>query len=101
MSDRDLYSRIGQSIDNRNYIFLKHAKQRLEERQITDIDGLDILEGKAGRKRLRNKKNDSYQSGQAEWKYCIEGINLDGLPIRIIISFEKGYMPIITVINLN
>ena len=61
---------------------------------------LDILEGKLGRRRRRNKQKDKFQPGYDDWNYCIEGLSLDGEKIRIIVSFLEKLMPIITVIKL-
>jgi len=100
-TDKELLGLIVNSVQKGTYIFLKHAKHRQEERRILDIEILDVLEGKAGRKRKRNKSKDKYEMGRSDWNYCIEGISLDGNRIRIIISFDSGLMPIITVIRLG
>ncbi len=99
--DKELFNLICHKIQAGHYIFLNHAKTRLEEREILDIEVLDILEGKAGRKRQRNKAKDKYAEGRQDWNYCIEGVNLDADKIRIIISFDDDLMPIITVIRIN
>lgn len=83
------------------YIFLNHAKQRLKDRNITDIEVLDILENKKFSNRRRNKAKDKYEVGFQDWNYCIEGCNVDGNKIRIIVSFVDDWMPIITVISLE
>jgi len=62
---------------------------------------LDILEGRDGRKRRRNKSKDKFEVGREDWNYCIEGINLDNEKIRIIISFAEGQVPIITIMWIN
>ena len=79
------------------YIFKKHSRQRLKDREITDIEVLNILEGKKGRKRHRNKEKYKYEIVGEDWNYCIEGVNHDDFKIRIIVSFEQGLLPIITV----
>lgn len=100
-SDRQLYQLVRKKISTGDYVFLKHAKQRLEERNILDLDVLDILEGKQGHKRKRNKSKDKYENTYDDWNYCVEEANLDGRRIRIILSFEKNLMLIITVIRFN
>lgn len=79
---------------------MPHAKKRQQERNILDIDVIRILRGDKGYDRKRNKKKDNYEEGKFDWKYCIEGKNIDGEVIRVIITFEKNLMPIITVIKL-
>jgi hypothetical protein len=101
-SDKELWALIENNITNGNYIFLSHAKKRQKDRKITDIDVLDILENKEKRKRERNKRKDSYSAGFSDWKYCIEGFDLnEEHKIRIIVSFEKLNLLIITVIRLE
>ena len=100
-SDRELIQLLSEKITQGDYVFLKHAKQRLKDRNISDLEVLDILQGKSGRMRKRNKMKDKYEKGHQDWNYCIEGINLDGIKIRIIFSFNENLMPIITVIRLS
>jgi hypothetical protein len=104
-NDKELFALIEQKITAGQYIFVPHAKQRLNERQIIELDVINILLGKSGYKRKRNKAKDRYDaddiSNPAEdWKYCIEGKDIDDKNIRIIITFDGDLMPIITVIRL-
>jgi hypothetical protein len=96
-SDKELYDLLTRKIVSGEYVFKKHSRQRLKDRDISDLDVLDVLEGKKGKKRHRNKQKDKYEEGRADWNYCIEGVNIDDKPIRIIVSFESGLLPIITV----
>jgi hypothetical protein len=100
-SGKALCTLISKSIATRNYVILPHANLRKIDRSITDIDILDILENKNNRKRKRNKVKDSYVDGFFDWKYCIEGNDLDkSTKIRLIISFnEDSDLLIITVIR--
>lgn len=100
-TDTELWSLIKQVILNGNYIFLKHAHERLKDRNINDIDVLDILENKTNRKRRRNKSKDIFLTNHQDWNYCIEGNDLEGKKIRIIISFDDELMLIITVIRIG
>ena len=100
-SDEDFFVDVAEKIEKNFYVFKKHARQRLKDRNISDLEVLDILEGKIGRKRRRNKSKDKYEEGKQDWNYCVEGINLDGYTIRITVSFENGIIPIITVMWMN
>ena len=55
-TDKELWDLITEKMDNNNYLFLKHAKARQKDRDITDIDVLDILENKDSCKRRRNNR---------------------------------------------
>lgn len=99
-TDFDLWGLISQKISGVRYVFLNHAKTRLVDRKITDIEVLDILEHR--NKCKRNKSKDSFTPGFQDWKYCIEGKSFPAQPnIRIIISFDKDFMLVITVIRLD
>ena len=102
-TDKELWAVIEKCIADKDYIIMPHAKKRQNDRSITDIDILDILENKGNRKRRRNKKKDEYAEGYFDWKYCIEGQDLDEEhKIRIIVSFdEKSNLLVITVIRLD
>jgi hypothetical protein len=99
-NDLDLWGMIYNKITGVRYVFLNHAKARLVDRKITDIEVLDILEHK--NKCRRNKSKDSFMPGYPDWKYCIEGKSFPGQsPIRVIISFDAEFMLVITVIRLD
>ena len=98
-TDRELYRLFAAKIASGEYIFLKHAKLRQQDRQIRDLDVIYILKGRVARK--RNKRKDTYDLGKQDWKYCIEGVDIDGLKIRVIITFEEAYLLVITVIRID
>ena len=99
-TDEQLFTLLDRSIANGDYVFKHHARQRQVDRAISDLDVLDILEGKPNRERHRNKKKDIYVFPNEEWNYCIEGKDLDEGKIRIVISFENHFIPIITVMRI-
>ena len=99
-SDREIFDLLDEKIRAEDYFFTPHAQFQCEERGIPENEILDILEGKSGTKRKRNRKKDLYEIGREDWNYCFEGINPDNLEIRIIITFYKNLIPIITVIDL-
>lgn len=94
--DFDLFNQLDKKIYFNEYVFKKHAKIRQNDRNISDLDILNILEGKGNRKRHRNKRKDKFQFGHQDWNYCIEGLNLENRKIRIIISFQDNLLLIIT-----
>lgn len=100
-TDKELWTLILEKIAKSEYLISKHARIRQKDRNILDIDVLDILENKPGRKRKRNKSRDRYIQGYEDWNYCIEGCDLEREKIRLVISFDKNLMLVITVIRLN
>ncbi|NDH10019.1 MAG: DUF4258 domain-containing protein, partial [Gammaproteobacteria bacterium] len=61
-TDKGLFLIIEEKIKQGNYVFLPHAKQRLKERNITELDVIYLLSGKKGYERKRNKGKDIYES---------------------------------------
>lgn len=55
-TDKELFDLLDTKIANAEYVFKKHARQRQDYRRISDLEVLDILEGKNKRSRHRNKK---------------------------------------------
>jgi len=101
-TDKELWVLIEEQIKNHTYLFLPHAKKRQKDRNISDIDVLEILENKNKCKRQRNKRKDSYTEGFTDWNYCIESLAIEGEnKIRIIISFAELHLLIVTVIRLD
>jgi hypothetical protein len=105
-NDKEIYRLITEKIKEKNYVFLKHAQERLRQRGILETDVIKILEGEKAYCRKRNKAKDTYAAvgfnEEAEdWKYCIEGNDIDQNPIRIIVTFDEDWMLIITVIALT
>jgi hypothetical protein len=85
---------------------LSHSKQRVRERNVSELDVIYLLSGKKNYGRKRNKKKDSYEASSItdlaqDWKYCIEGFDVDGKKLRVIITFTDDLMPIITVIRIE
>ena len=60
-----------------------------------------LLSGKKGYERKRNKRKDIYESFSLtnkaqDWKYCIEGCDINHNKLRIMMTFTEDLMPIIT-----
>lgn len=95
--DKELFKLLSQLVRSGSYVFKKHARDRQETRSIQDLEVLNILEGKKGHRRHRNKAKDSLRADRKGWKYCLEGVNIDNNKMRIIITFEAELLLIITV----
>lgn len=100
-TDRELWRLMEAKIEGKSYVFLSHAKKRLKERGVIDLDILDILQNRDDRKRKRNKRKDVYSAEHQDWNYCIEGRDYDNQLIRIIVSFDENLLLIITVIKIE
>jgi hypothetical protein len=66
-TDQELWGLISEKISSGNYLFLRHAKERLVDRNISDLEVINILENKHSRKRSRNKSKDIYMPGYEDW----------------------------------
>lgn len=105
-TDKELFSLIEEKIKCGSYVFLPHSKKRLNERNISELDVIRLLSGEKGYGRKRNKKKDTYEHPSIcdvaqDWKYCLEGHDIDGISLRVIITFSDDLMPIITVIRIE
>ncbi len=91
----NLLERIRESVKTGNYIVRKHALERLNERAISLKDiGHVLIRG------YHEKEKTSFDSLFQTWKYSIRGRTMDGLDVRVIVSFVE-MMAIITVIRLE
>lgn len=100
-SDKELWFLLAECIIEKDYVFLRHANQRLKERNINQLDVLNILEHKKKYKSKRNEAKDKYDPSYNDWNYCVEGRNLDNDKIRIIFSFQRNLLLLITVMWIN
>jgi hypothetical protein len=104
-TDKELFPLINEKIKQGSYVFLPHSKKRLNERNISELDVIRLLSGQKGYGRKRNKQKDKYEHPSIsdlaqDWKYCIEGHDIDGSSLRVIITFSDDLMPIITAIRI-
>lgn len=83
-------------IDEGRYLDTRHAFQRQAERGITRIEILNVL--RAG---FREAKKDKYDETYKAWNYAIRGKTMDDRSLRIIVSYDKNNMLIITAIDLD
>jgi hypothetical protein len=91
-----LLEKIREGIDSGRYVHTRHATKRQNERSIIVPDILYVL-----RKGYHEKKKDSWDKRCKTWCYSIRGKTIDGAELRIIVSFDKNGMLIITVIRLG
>lgn len=99
-TDRELFGLLTEKISQGAYFFTNHAKKRLVERELLELEILDILIGKVNKKRKRNKRKEKYTIGCEDWNYCVEGMSATENKVRIVFSFSAENMVIITVIAL-
>ncbi|MDC0534977.1 DUF4258 domain-containing protein [Francisellaceae bacterium] len=100
-NDSTLYDLIKNKVLAGQYVIKNHARLRMNQRGISDLQVVAGLLGVSGYKRWRNKKKDSYEQGNTDWNYCIECQAKDENILRIIISFYSDLMPVITVMWLG
>lgn len=79
-----------------DYIPVEHAKQRLDQREVSDPEVRYILT--TG---YHEAKKDEYKEEHHAWNYSIRGKTVDDRKLRIAVSFDKNDLLIITVIDLE
>ncbi len=96
---RELFAAIKNAIKNRNYYFTAHAVKRSKERK--NVNQLQIIKILKSKSKYHESHKDHFNEDFKSWNYSIRGFSVDFEEIRIILSFDKNDMLIITVINLN
>lgn len=84
------------AIESGNYIYTDHAQERLQQREVTRLEVKQII--KNGH---HEKAKDQFDETFNEWNYAIKGKTVDQRKLRVVISFDKEGMLIITVIDLK
>ena len=93
---QNLMERIRTCVDQGHYLDTRHAHQRQSERKISRPEVLFIL-----RHGHPEKKKDKFDLHHQSWNYSIRGKTVDRRELRIIVSFDKSGLLIITAIDLK
>lgn len=89
--------RIKECVEKGNYILTTHAFDRQNERAISLPETLFVL--KNG---FEDKRKTIFDIKWNTWKYAIRGKTLrDNLDVRVIVTFDKENMLIITVMHVG
>ena len=93
---QDLMNKIRDAVESGAYFDMTHALERSVERQITRPEyEYVLLNG------YHEKSKDDYKEKYKAWNYAIRGKTLDKRNIRVVISFDKDDLLVITVIDLD
>ena len=95
----ELFEAIAAALKSKNYYFTDHALKRSKQRK--NVSEFQIIELLESRSKYHESKKDSFDENFRNWNYSIRGKSIDAEDIRIILSFDKDLMLVITVINLN
>lgn len=90
-----LVERVRAAVDSGQYRILPHARLRCTAREVAaaDIEHA-LLKGHAVPKR------DRYDEPYESWSYCFEGLTVDEVHLRVVVSFDD-WMLVVTVVNLD
>jgi len=94
--DEKVLEKIQDRASRGEYFPLEHAKQRLEQREVTDPEMRYILT--TG---YREPKKDEFKAEHQSWNYAIKGKTVDDRKLRVAGSFDRDDLLIITVIDLE
>lgn len=92
----DLMGVISGCIEKGWYLDTRHASDRQAERNISRPEIIHVL--KNGH---REEKRDRYEESFAAWSYVVSGKTIDKKVLRVIVSFEREQLLIITAIDLK
>jgi len=92
----NLLETISKCIEEGRYLDTRHATQRQSERNVTRPEYLHaLLNG------YHEKRKDRFEEIHQAWNYSVRGKTIDGRSLRIVVSFDKNNMLIITAIDLS
>jgi hypothetical protein len=78
------------------YQLSPHVHERMRQRQITQMDIVDVL-----LKGRREKRKDEYDEQGHCWKYAWRGMDEQAQPLRVIVRERAPGILIITAINIG
>jgi adenine-specific DNA methylase len=78
------------------YNFVLHARKRLQEREVTIQEVMQII-----RDGYHEARRDEFKPEFGEWNYAIRGKTLDDRKLRLAIAIKSGGMLVITAIDLE
>ncbi len=91
----ELLRKIRDHVQKGTYIVSAHALQRQNERLVDLKHVLYVLKNGC-----REEDKDLFDIKRQMWKYAIHGKTIDGINLRVIVSFEEE-MIIITVMRIK
>ena len=93
----NVYLLIQQAVAKGEYVPVLHAKQRLDERQVTLAEVEYVIQN--GR---REPKKDEFKIEYNCWNYAIKGKTIDKRHLRIAVTLDRlTRVLVITVIDLD
>lgn len=92
----DLMLTIRKCVEEGRYLDTWHAEDRQNERRINRPEILYVL--KNGH---HEKKKDKFDEFYNSWNYAVRGKTVDRRELRVVVSFDKNGMLIITAIELK
>jgi hypothetical protein len=92
----DLMNVISDCLVRGAYLDTRHASDRQSERDITREEILQVL-----RHGYHEKRKDRFEERFSAWNYAVRGKTVDRRGLRVIVSFDKAGMMIITAIAFD
>lgn len=92
----NLIERVKAAVESGNYLDTFHSKLRQGHRSITRPEIIFVL--KNG---FHEKRKDKFDHAFKEWNYAVRGKTIESKDLRVIVSFDKSNMLIITAIDLG
>ena len=92
----NLLAMIRVCIEEGRYLDTLHSEDRQDERRISRPEILYVL--KNGH---HEKKKDKFDEFYNAWNYAVRGKTVDRRNLRVIVSFDKNGMLIITAIEIK
>ena len=87
---------IREHVEDGRYLDTRHVLDRQSERKIFRPEILYVL-----RHGYHEKRQDRYAKEFQAWNYSVRGKTIDKRDLRVIVSFEKSQLVMITAIDLD
>ena len=78
------------------YNFVHYARKRLEEREVTVSEVVQVIQ-----RGFHEARKDEFKPEFGDWNYAIRGKTLDGRKMRLAIAIKLDGFLIITAIDLE
>lgn len=96
LKSRHLISIVRRRLAAGHYFDTRHATQRQKERGILRPEVLYVLQ-----RGHHERRKDRYEKRFQAWNYAIRGKTGDKKELRVIVSFDKNNMLVITAIDMR
>ena len=91
-----LLNKVRVCVDGGKCFISQHAKVRMRDRDILDIELFYIL-----RHGYHERSKDTFDRFHKSWNYSVRGKTLDDRSLRIVLCFDREMLVVVTAIEVH